>query len=475
METLTDWLAQVKTIGQLKTLEGADWDLEIGCITNLNARQENCPALLFDRIKDHPPGYRLVTSALTTPGRLALTLGFSHTLSNAGLVQTLRQKLPVWEASQGKYPAVTVQKGAVLENVQRGNEVNLFQFPAPKWNEGDGGRYIGTGGPVITQDPDTGRVNLGAYRVQVHEKNLTALHISPSKHGRMHIEKYHGQGRRAPVAISLGQHPLIFAASGVEVPHGNSSEYDYIGAIRGKPVEVIKEEVTGLPVPADAELVIAGWCPADKKRAEGPFGEFTGYYAPRATDEYVLEVERVYHRTNPVLLGAPPGKAPSDYSNYINIIRSAMLHNELEREGIPDIRGVWFDVTGQQQWITVSIRQKYAGHAKQVAVLAGQSRLVPVGRYVIVVDDDIDPTNRKDVMWALCTRSDPEKSIDIVRHAWSSPLDTTIRKPASAFFNTRAIIDACKPYEWMNEFPKEIKIEPDLIDRVRKKWPEIVG
>ena len=130
---------------------------------------------------------------------------------------------------------------------------------------------------------------------------------------------------------------------------------------------------------------------------------------------------------------------------------------------------------GYQQLTIVSIKQRYSGHAKQAAFLASQNRPAAYhGRYVIVVDEDIDPSDIEQVLWALCTRSDPEKDIDIIRRAWSTPLDTMIRKPTNAYFNSRAVIDACKPYEWINEFPEEIKLSPELTERVKKKWGNIV-
>ncbi len=130
---------------------------------------------------------------------------------------------------------------------------------------------------------------------------------------------------------------------------------------------------------------------------------------------------------------------------------------------------------GIQQLIIISIKQRYPGHAKQAALLASQHRIgAHMGRYVIVVDEDIDPTNIQDVLWALCTRSDPEKDIDIIRRCWSHPIDPMIRKPTKAFFNSRAIIDACKPYEWMDEFPPEIRCAPELVGRVKQKWSGVL-
>ena len=131
---------------------------------------------------------------------------------------------------------------------------------------------------------------------------------------------------------------------------------------------------------------------------------------------------------------------------------------------------------GNQQLVIVSIKQRYPGHARQAAILTCQNRPAAYhGRYVIVVDDDIDPSDVQNVLWALCTRSDPEKDIEIFRRAWSTPLDTMIRKPTDAYFNSRAIIDACKPYEWIEEFPKDIKISSDLAEKVQRKWGTLLN
>ena len=128
-----------------------------------------------------------------------------------------------------------------------------------------------------------------------------------------------------------------------------------------------------------------------------------------------------------------------------------------------------------QQLVIVSIKQRYAGHARQTAFVASQNRPAAYhGRYVIVVDEDIDPSDIQQVLWALCTRSDPEKDIEIIRRAWSTPLDTMIRKPTNAYFNSRAIIDACKPYEWIEEFPEDIKMSSELAETMKKKWGAVL-
>jgi UbiD family decarboxylase len=468
-DDLRDWLVKVDEMGELKYIEGADWNLEIGAISDLNAKKKDSPALLFNNIKDYPQRYRVLTCSMNTRSRIGLTFNLPKSSTALGLVQSMREKLPEWERMLQEFPYEIVETGPVLENVRSSKEVNLLEFPVPKWHEKDGGRYIGTGDAIITQDPETGEINLGTYRIMVHDERTTALYISPGKHGRIHYEKYHALGKPCPVAMSFGHHPLILGVGGSEIPFG--CEYEFIGAIRGEPVKVIKEEITGLPIPADSEIVVVGWVPPNKTMMEGPFGEWTGYYASKERTAPIVEVERIYYRNEPILLGSPPSRPPDETAPFGIVKGSAILWNHLVKSGIPDVKGVWMSEVGVQQLTIVSIKQRYPGHAKQTGFLASQNRPAAYhGRYVIVVDDDIDPSDLQQVMWALCTRSDPEKDIDIIRRAWSTPLDTMIRKPTNAYFNSRAIIDACKPYEWMEEFPEDIKVSPEMAQKIKSKW-----
>ena len=469
---LRHWLDQIEQMEELRAVDGADWNLEMGAISALGAQKENNPALIFDKIKGYPEGFRVVTRSLSTRSRIEVTFGLEKSATNLDLVKAMRGKLPGWEKMLHQFPFEEVGTGPVLENIKSGQDVDLFEFPVPKWHEKDGGRYIGTGDAIITQDPETGEVNLGTYRIMVHDKKTAALHISPGKHGRIHYEKYHTLGKPCPVAMSFGHHPLMFGAGCMELLPGQ--EYPFVGAVTGQPVQVIREEITGLPIPAHSEIVAVGWVPPGETRVEGPFGEWTGYYASKEQKSPIAEIERIYHRNRPILLGTPPGLPPAENSLFEAVKNSVVLWNALDRSDVPDVKGVWMSEFGQQQFVIVSIKQRYHGHARQAAFAASQNRPAAYhGRYVIVVDDDIDPSEMNQVLWALSTRSDPEKDIDIIRRAWSTPLDTMIRKPADAYVNSRAVIDACKPYEWIKDFPEAIRIGPELAARVKKKWPDI--
>ena len=171
---LRSWLANVEELGELKHVSGAHWDVELGGIAEINNRQRG-PSLLFDDIVDYPSGYRVLTGTTGSSVRLAATLALPTNLSDAELVQLVRGKPQEWESLSSGFPPEYVDTGPILENVKSGDEVNLLEFPVPKWHELDGGRFIGTGCVVVTKDLDSNWINLGAYRMMVHDEKSCAL------------------------------------------------------------------------------------------------------------------------------------------------------------------------------------------------------------------------------------------------------------------------------------------------------------
>jgi UbiD family decarboxylase len=300
-----------------------------------------------------------------------------------------------------------------------------------------------------------------------------SLAITKGKHGRQHYEKWWKREGRCPVLASLGHDPLFLILGGLEVPTG-ISEYNYGGVIIGEPIQVIREEITGLPMPAFAEIVLAGWIRPEHVANEGPFGEATGYYSSTVTPVPVMEVERVYHRNDPIVLGAPTAKPPHDYSYMRSMLKSAMIFDALVKAGIPDICGVWApECAAGRMIIVVSIKQRYFGHSRQAGYIASQCQTgAYLNRYVIVVDDDIDPADMDDVMWAVATRSDPATDIDFMRKGWSGPIDPMVRD-RSIGYNSRAIIDACRPFDWIDEFPHVAEADPAYLRQIKSKWTKV--
>jgi len=467
---LREWVEQADKIGELKVIEGADPNLEVGTMVQINGKNEG-PALLFNKLKGYRDGFRIVTNSMANIRTVNLTFGLPIEHSVRETVEALRLKAGEWSSGAKNVPHKVVRSGPVLENVETGAEVDLEKFPVPLWHELDGGRYIGTGVGVVTRDPDTGVANIGTYRVQLHDRQNVGFYISPGKHGRMHRDKYFERNQPCPVAMIFGFDPLSYILSASEIPYG-ICELDYMGAVRGEPVPVIEGSVTGLPIPANAEIAIEGIANPQDLRFEGPFGEWTGTYASKGREEPFIKVEALYYRNNPILLGSPPSKGlSSDQGFWRSVWRSALLYNEIERAGIPEVKGVWCPPFGGARLFTVvSIKQSYPGHATEAGHVASQTRAgAYLGRYVVVVDDDINPYDIEDVMWAVCTRSDPQE-MDIIKRAWSGPLDPRIRKPTDNYTNSHGIIYGVKPYEWYDDFPPTALNSEELTKAVFSKW-----
>jgi 4-hydroxy-3-polyprenylbenzoate decarboxylase len=471
-EDLREFIERAERAGELLRIKGVDWNLEMGTLAEIvyQTKQNDPPAILFEDIPGYPKGMRVLAGATNSSKRLALTLGFPMPRRQLDVVQAYRDRMKTHQP----IPPKVVKKGAVLENVDRDDAVDVLKFPVPFLHEHDGGRYIGTHDLVVMRDPDDGWVNAGTYRVMVHDRNSVGLWMSPGKQGRQIRDKYFKRGKPCPVLISCGHDPLLFLASGNELKFG-LSEYDYAAGHRGLPYDVVLSELYGLPMPAHAELVLEGEMVEGDLAPEGPFGEFTGYYAGGQSDQPVVRVKRVYYRTDPILTIATPMRPPSDFSFSKCVMKAGMIWDEVERAGLAGVTGVWcHEAGGARMFNVIAIKQAYAGHARQAGMLAASCQSGSyLGRFVVVVDDDIDPTDLFDVTWAMCTRCDPAEDIDFIRKAWSGPLDP--RLPRGVTHNSRAVIIACRPFERIQEFPRVARASKELRAEIEKKYAAILA
>lgn len=452
------------SLGETKQIDGAHWDLEIGCLTEMMAEKEG-PLLLFDAIPGYPKGFRIATNVLATPQRFALALGLSPDLSKLDILKAWKEK----HRDLKPFPVVEVASGPIMENILDGDRVDLEKFPAPKWHEHDGGRYIGTGDMVVIQDPDSGWVNVGTYRACVVGKNRVTLWILDHKHGKQIARKYWQTKRACPVAIVLGCEPATWMAAPSAAKAG-VCEYDYAGALRDAPVEVIRAPLTGLPVPATSEIVLEGEIPPleEESAMEGPFGEWPGYYT-HSGRETVVRIGRIMHRNDPILLGNPPLLPTTE--RYGIPLFAARIWDHLEQSGISDVQGVWCHC--HTLMIVVSLKQQYPGHAMHaLTAAAGIKTGASMYRYYVAVDDDIDPLDLKQVIWAMCTRVDPAESIQVIK-SWTSDLDPRLspeKRDKGDYTIGRMLIDACKPFPWRDRFPQANRFSPEMRKQVFEKW-----
>ena len=464
-QDLREFITLVDKLGALRRIEGADPKFELGGITEVAAGLPDCPALLFERMQGCAPGFRVFTNATTTPARAALALGIDPALRPLDALKQWMKK----RQTLAPLPPASVKTAPFLENSMRHGDVDLAKLPAPYWHRQDGGPFIGSGSLVVMRDPDEGWINASIYRVQVQNQTKVTIQFDHAgRHGAIIAKKYWDRGRSCPAAVVNGEDPSLFVA-GFEYLSAGQSEYEFAGAIRGAPLAVIPGPHTNLPLPALAEIILEGeLLPSSQEMLpEGPFGEFTGYYPAEQRPCPVMEVKAIHFRNDAILLGSPPMKPPRFHFGLP--LRAATIWSNLDDAGVTDVVGVWQHVS--QLMTVVAIRQRYAGHAKRAGLIAAANSYM--ARLVVIVDDDIDPSNLPDVLWAVTTRCEPSEQIDIIRDAWSSALDPRIpaeNKAAGLTSHSKAIIDACRPFAWKDKFPPTSSLTQDEARKIEAKW-----
>ncbi len=477
IQDLREWLARVDELGELVRIEQpVDRDEEMSAISYLVAKQQPSPAVLFQRaagFEKSPIGAQLLWNVLgPSLKRIALTLEEPADTPTVELIRRVKDKLkrrmPPREVSRKQAP--------VYENTLTGDKIDLNQLPIPRHWPLDGGRYAGTADAVITRDPDSGYLNVGTYRMMVQGKAQTGLYLSPGKDARLHITRAWQQGKAIEVAAAWGIDPLFMLVGSQTFPK-NVSEYEFAGGIKGEPIPVVRGTTTDLLIPANAELVVEGIIRPNSVKAEGPFGEFPGYYGRPEAGCPLVDITAVHYRSKPILTNALMADYPScEQSGFFSVIRSAKIWDDLDKLGIPGICGVYAHpaAAGGFGMTVISLEQRHAGHAAQVLALAAQ---VPGGAYytkwIIAVDEDVDPTDMDQVIWAMASRCNPIDDIDILRNTWSTWLDPTQNPPEKRPYGSKALINACKEHRHLPVFSKRTTLRKPVYDKVARRWKEL--
>ena len=469
MKDLRGWIETCEKEGEVHWIKAeVDWNLEMSHIARLNESKKG-PALIFEKVK----GYDIpvLASAFTTPKRLAITLGLPTSYSMCDMARAWMEKTSKGELVK---PVEVKNNIPVMEEIVEGDKINLFDFPAPQIYPQDGGRYIGTTSYLVTEDPDSGWTNLGTYRKQILDEKSVGIQILPGKHAEFHVKKYEKMGKKVPAAAVIGCDPLHFIVSSTMVS-ADVDEYDVIGALRGEPVEIFRSDLTGLKLPANAEVILEGEIDPTDLRPEGPLGEYTGYYSGKAKwglPKLWLNVKRILRRRKPIYHMTTVGPPVGEHHMIQALNRTATLWSDLEDMHIPGIKSVYcpYEATGRF-WAIVSVKTMYPGHSNHVgnAVIA-----TTTGHYglkgVIVVDEDIPADDLTGVWWSLSVRYDPLRSTDIIKRGRSTILDPSLPIDAREIVS-RIIMDATTPYEW-KEKPIKITLDEETKKRVISRWQE---
>jgi len=419
------------------------------CFRNL---QQSGPGLLFER----PGGLEIPLAAdlLASRRRYGLALGVE-----VGDLAT------EWNRrAQNPLPPVVVERGVCQEHVRVGNEVDLTRLPVPTWNEHDGGPYL-TLSCHVTRDPVTGVRNVGVYRNQLHDRNTLGILAGPYTH--LGLQHRKAPQEPFPVAIVLGADPTVVMTAAAPVPFG-TDELAIAGALRGRPMELVRCVTVPLEVPASAEIVIEGEILPDVLVDEGPFGEFTGYYGGYRMGRPVIRVKAITHRDHPIFQATYEGRQPNESGFLTSVPREAELMRQI---ALPGIKRVHVTVAaGGAFHAVLAVEKPYEGFGKYIGLAALGST---PGRYlkrVIVVDDDVDPFDPVAVEWAVATRVQSHRDVEVLKEVTGNFLDPSLprQEQVGPARTSKMIIDATR-YDAKN-FPSVCLPAAEAMAKVEKEW-----
>ncbi|MCX4835125.1 non-oxidative hydroxyarylic acid decarboxylases subunit C [Streptomyces sp. NBC_01016] len=398
---------------------------------------ENAPALFFDNVK----GFTDAQIAMNVHGSWAnhaLALGLPK---NTPVKEQVEEFARRWDA----FPVAPERREDApwRENTQEGEDVDLFSvLPLFRLNDGDGGFYLDKAA-VVSRDPEDpenfGKQNVGIYRIEVLGANRLAIQPVPVHDVAIHLNKAEEVGEDLPIAITLGNDPVMAIVAGMPMAY-DQSEFEMAGALRGAPAPIATAPLTGFDVPWGSEVVIEGVIESRKRQIEGPFGEFTGHYSGGRRMP-VVRIDRISYRTNPVFESLYLGMPWTECDYLVGPNTCVPLLKQL-REAFPEVQAVNAMYT-HGLMVIISTKKRYGGFAKAVGMRA---MTTPHGlgyvAQVIVVDEDVDPFNLPQVMWAMSAKVNPKEDVVIIPN-----LSVLELAPASepAGITSKMIIDATTP------------------------------
>ncbi|MFV2055084.1 MAG: 4-hydroxy-3-polyprenylbenzoate decarboxylase [Thiohalomonadales bacterium] len=480
---LRDFIYQLEQQGQLKRIQqSVDPRLEITEICVRTLRKEG-PALLFENPKgsDTP----LLANLFGTPQRVAQGMGADSVsaLRDIGkLLATLKEpeppkgvkdawdKLPLFRQVLNMAPK-KIKNAPCQAEVFEGDEVDLGTLPIQTcWPE-DIGPLI-TWALVTTRGPLKQRQNMGIYRQQVIEKNKVIMRWLSHRGGALDYKdwcKTHPD-TPFPIAVSLGADPATILAAVTPIPD-TLSEYAFAGLLRGSKTELVKCIGSNLEVPASAEIVLEGHIYPGEEADEGPFGDHTGYY--NEVERFpVFTIERITQRNSPIYHSTYTGRPP-DEPAVLGVALNEVFIPLLQKQ-FPEISDFYLPPEGCSYRVAiVSIRKQYPGHAKRIMMgVWSFLRQFMYTKFVIIVDDDINTRDWKDVIWAMTTRMDPVRDSTMIENTPIDYLD--FASPVSGL-GSKIGLDATNkwPGETQREWGRPISMDRAIIQHVDELWPSL--
>ncbi|PJI39120.1 UbiD family decarboxylase [Ferrovibrio sp.] len=490
--SLRDFMSLLEQSGRLvRVKEPVSTVLEM---TEIQTRllAEGGPAVLFEkpvRADGSPSDIPVLVNLFGTVDRVALgmdrkpeelkdvgeTLAFLRQPEPPGGFREALGLLPLVKTVMSMTPK-TVSGGAPVHDVVlQGEEIDLGKLPIQICWPGEPAPLI-TWPLVVTQGPNkndkTDRYNLGIYRMQVLNKNQTLMRWLKHRGGAQQHQRWKQAGKREPfpAAVVIGADPGTILAAVTPVPE-TLSEYQFAGLLRGKKVELVDCKTVPLKVPAEAEIVLEGHVSLEDYRDEGPYGDHTGYY--NSVEQFpVFTVTAITMRRNPIYLSTFTGRPPDEPSVLGEALNDVFV--PLIRQQFPEIVDFWLPPEGCSYRVAVvSMKKAYPGHAKRVMMgVWSYLRQFMYTKWIIVVDDDINARDWKDVVWAMSTRMDPARDITFVEH---TPIDYLDFASPESGLGSKIGLDATNkwPPETKREWGEKIRMDEDVIRTVTDKWPRL--
>lgn len=473
---LRDFLTGLEQRGELLRIsEPVDPKLEMTDLCDRVLRKAG-PALLFE----NPTGFDMpvLGNLFGTPERVAMGMGAEslQDLREIGKVLSYLKepdppkglkdawdKAPLLKKVLSMAPK-TVRKAACQEEMFEGPDVDLGKLPVwTCWPE-DAAPLV-TWPLVITQGPQGGRVNLGIYRQQVIGKNKLIMRWLSHRGGALDFQAWQQEkpGEPFPIAVALGADPATILGAVTPVPD-TLSEYAFAGLLRDSRTELVKCGIHDLKVPASAEIILEGYLYPGETAEEGPYGDHTGYYNETETFP-VFTVERMTHRREPIYHSTYTGRPP-DEPAVLGVALNEVFVPILQKQ-FPEIVDFYLPPEGcSYRLAVVSMKKQYAGHAKRVMMgVWSFLRQFMYTKYVIVVDDDVDARDWKDVIWAMTTRMDPKRDTVLIDN---TPIDYLDFASPVAGLGSKMGMDATNkwPGETDREWGRPIAKDPQVSTKV---------
>ncbi len=473
---LTDFLAALEHAGELRRIGvPVDPTLEISEIVNRTVRGGG-PALLFE----HPTrgDMPVAINLFGTRQRMAMALGVRD-VDEIGqrIAELVRPELPAgWSGIRdglGKLmqlkavPPKKVKTAPCQQVVYRDGNVDLNRLPGLQVWPDDGGVFHNFG-LTHTKHPETGKRNLGLYRLQQHSPTTLGMHWQIHKDSTAHHVVAERRGERLPVAIAIGCDPVVCYTATAPLP-GDIDEYLFAGFLRGERVEMVDCLTVPLQVPAQAQVVLEGYVEPGERLPEGPFGDHTGFYTP-VEPFPVLHIECMTTQREPVYHSIVTSKPPQEDGPIGHATERMFL--PLIKLLIPDIVDMSMPEAGVfHNCLIVSIKKRYPKHAQKVMSAVWGAHLLSLTKLIVVVDDDCDVQDHREVAFRAFSNVDYGHDLVVTE----GPVDHLDHSSYQQFWGGKAGVDATRklPTEgFPREWPDPTVMSPDVVALVDKRWKE---